>query len=111
MAKVTVMLPDDLMERFSNLADNTDRIIDSCLEAGGEVALGIVREGLAGVIGKNTKLPSRSTGELYQLAIYNSPTTHQNPASDFTKFWFSSRSRSPVSSLSSMANNPSKVML
>jgi hypothetical protein len=64
MAKVTINMPDDLLERFSKLADQTDRIIDSCLEAAGETALPFVRDGLAAVIGNNTKVPSRSTGEL-----------------------------------------------
>jgi len=64
MANVTMKMPDDIMERFSRLADQTDRIIDSCLEAAGETALPYVRDGLAGVIGKDTKIPSRSTREL-----------------------------------------------
>jgi HK97 gp10 family phage protein len=56
-------MPDDFLDRISKLADKTDEIIPRVLEAGGEVALGAVRDGLNSVIG-NTEGESRSTGEL-----------------------------------------------
>jgi hypothetical protein len=57
-------MPTEFLERISKLGEQTDRIIDSCLDAGGEAALPYVRDGLESVIGKDTKFPSRSTGEL-----------------------------------------------
>jgi hypothetical protein len=82
MAKVTIIPPTAIMERFSKLSDQTDRIIDSCLEAGGEVALGYVRDGLVGVIGKDTKIPSRSTGELAGALGVSPPKTNRRGARD-----------------------------
>lgn len=64
MAKVDVKMPEDFLLRLSRLADKTDEIIPKVLEAGGEVVLDKVRSNLEAVIGKDTKEPSRSTGEL-----------------------------------------------
>jgi len=64
MASCQVNLPDDFTSRLSKLADHTDQIVQDALEAGGEIALGKVKGNLAGAIGKATKEPSRSTGEL-----------------------------------------------
>jgi hypothetical protein len=82
MAKVTIKMPDEVIARFSKLGENTDRIIDSCLEAGGEVALGYVRDGLAGVVGRDTKFPSRSTGELQQALGLTKPRLNRRGARD-----------------------------
>jgi len=75
-------MPDDVVERFSKLGENTDRIIDSCLEAGGDVALPFVRDGLAGVIGRDTKHPSRSTGELVSALGVSPPKTNRRGIRD-----------------------------
>ena len=64
MAKATVKMPDDFMEKLQNLGNQTDRIIEHALEAGGEVALKAVQGNLAGVIGRDTKYDSRTTGKL-----------------------------------------------
>ena len=64
MAKATVKMPENLLEKLQKLGNQTDRIIESTLEAGGEVALAAVKGNLDGVIGRNTKEPSRSSGEL-----------------------------------------------
>ena len=64
MAKCTVKMPDDFMEKLQKLGNQTDRIIGDALEAGGDVALAAVRSNLGGVIGRGTKEPSRATGEL-----------------------------------------------
>ena len=82
MAKVTMKMPDEIIEQFSKLGENTDRIIDSCLEAGGEVALPYVRDGLAGVIGRDTKLPSRSTGELVSALGVSPPKLNKRGVRD-----------------------------
>lgn len=64
MAKVTVKLPEDFLLKVSKLGGQTDRIIESCLEAGSEVVLSKVRSNLNSVIGSGTKYPSEATGEL-----------------------------------------------
>ena len=64
MAKVTVKMPDEMLEKLSKLGSKTDEIAHKVLEAGAEVVLKEVKSSLDNVIGQNTKVPSRSTGEL-----------------------------------------------
>ena len=64
MAKAEVQLPEGLLTRLSQLGAKSDEIAEKMLEAGGEVLLSRVKSNLAGVIGKDTKYPSESTGEL-----------------------------------------------
>ena len=64
LARAEFTMPDDFLDKISRLAERTDEIIPRVLEAGGEVVLEQVRQNLQAVIGKNTKSPSRSTGEL-----------------------------------------------
>lgn len=64
MAKTEVQLPEELLTRLSQLGSKSDEIAEKMLEAGGEVLLSRVKSNLAGVIGKGTKYPSESTGEL-----------------------------------------------
>ena len=64
MAKAEVQLPEKLLTRLSQLGAKSDEIAEKMLEAGGEVLLSRVKSNLAGVIGKGTKYPSESTGEL-----------------------------------------------
>ena len=64
MAKVDVKMPEEFLVKLSKLGSSTDRIAERVLEAGGEIVLKKVKSNLAGVVGKNTKVESRSTGEL-----------------------------------------------
>jgi HK97 gp10 family phage protein len=64
LAKVDFTMPDDFLDRISRLEERTDEIVPRVLEAGGTVVLDHVRRNLQGVVGSNTKYPSRSTGEL-----------------------------------------------
>ncbi|QNO17855.1 HK97-gp10 family putative phage morphogenesis protein [Caproicibacterium amylolyticum] len=64
MAKVSFSMPADFLRKVSALGEKTDEIIPRVLEAGGEVAFEKVRDNLESVIGRDTKSPSRSTGEL-----------------------------------------------
>ncbi|MFP3156457.1 HK97 gp10 family phage protein [Lachnospiraceae bacterium ZAX-1] len=64
MAKVEIKMPEDFLLRLSKLADKTDAIIPKVLEAGGEVVLAKVKGNLSSAVGRGTKEPSRSTGEL-----------------------------------------------
>ncbi|WP_077852773.1 HK97-gp10 family putative phage morphogenesis protein [Clostridium felsineum] len=64
MAKVNMKMPEEFLMKVSKLADQTDVIIPKVLEAGGDVALEKVKSNLQSVVGKDTKYPSKSTGEL-----------------------------------------------
>lgn len=64
MAKCEVRLPEEFQKKLSRLGDKTDEIIERTLEAGADVVLPKVKSNLQASIGKGTKLPSQSTGEL-----------------------------------------------
>lgn len=64
MAKVDIKMPDEFLEKLSKLGEHTDEISERVLEAGGEVVLAKIRSNLSSVVGKDTKVDSRSTGEL-----------------------------------------------
>ena len=64
MAKVDIKMPDDFLEKLSKLGAKTDEISERVLEAGGEVVLAKIRSNLSSVVGQDTKVESRSTGEL-----------------------------------------------
>jgi HK97 gp10 family phage protein len=64
MAKANIKMPDEFLLRVSRLADQTDVILPKVLEVGGEVVLDKVKGNLSDVVGKDTKYPSKSTGEL-----------------------------------------------
>lgn len=67
--------------KVSKLADKTDEILPKVLEAGAEVVEAKVRSNLASVIGKCTKEPSRSTGQL--LAALGTSPALQDRNGDF----------------------------
>ena len=64
MAKATFKMPDEFLMKVSKLEERTDEILPRVLEAGAEVVEAKVRSNLRAAIGKGTKDPSRSTGEL-----------------------------------------------
>src|SRR5699024_3669986 len=64
MAKVNIKMPEEFLMKISRLGSKTDVIIPSVIEAGGEIVLDKMKSKLSAVIGKETKLQSRSTGEL-----------------------------------------------
>ena len=64
MAKVDIKMPDEFLEKLSKLGAQTDEISERVLEAGGEVVLAKIRSNLSAVVGKDTKVDSRSTGDL-----------------------------------------------
>lgn len=64
MAKVDIKMPDDFLEKLDHLASDEDGMAERVLNAGAEVVEARVRSNLAGVIGKGTKVESRSTGQL-----------------------------------------------
>ena len=64
MAKVNIKLPDEFLKKLSSLGERTDEVAKKALTEGGEIILARTRANLIGVIGKNTKTVSRSTGQL-----------------------------------------------
>ena len=64
MAKAKITLPEQFLHKCSRLGERTDEILGRVLKAGGTVVLEKVKSNLRTVIGRDTKLPSKSTGEL-----------------------------------------------
>jgi hypothetical protein len=64
MARVRIKMPDEFLLRISRLGDRIDVIAPKVLEVGGKVVLTKVKGNLRTSIGKGTKYPSRTTGEL-----------------------------------------------
>lgn len=64
MAKMTLNLPDDLVRKIDRLSTKCSSIVEDALEAGGKVVLAKAQSNLNAVVGKGTKYPSKSTGEL-----------------------------------------------
>lgn len=72
MARIKAQMPDALIAKLSRLGDKTDKVCEKALQAGAEVAEKAISSNLSAVVGKGTKLPSRSTGQL-QKALGVSP--------------------------------------
>ena len=66
MARCSIQMPTSFLEKISALGERTDEIVARVLEASGEVMLAKVKSNLQSVIGKDTKYPSQSTGELVE---------------------------------------------
>lgn len=64
MAKIQIKMPEQFLQKCSRLSNKTDDIIEKTLEAGGAVVYQKVCSNLQSVIGKDTKKPSETTGEL-----------------------------------------------
>ncbi len=64
MAKATVKIPDEFLKKLSRLGSKTDEITAKVLESGSEVVFEKVKINLESVVGRDTKVESRSTGEL-----------------------------------------------
>lgn len=64
MAKCVVKMPKEFLLKASKLKENTDEIIDKVLKSGAEVVKENMKTSLQAVIGKDTVVESRSTGEL-----------------------------------------------
>ncbi len=88
MAKITIKMPDDFLLKISALAEKSDDIIPRVLEAGGDVVLEKVKSNLSAVIGSETKLKSRSTGEL-EAALGISPVKKDSSGNYNLKIGFS----------------------
>ena len=96
LARAEYKMPDEFMDKISRLAERTDEIVPRVLEAGGEVVLEAVRQNLAAVVGKGTKFPSRTTGEL-QAALGLSPAKMDRNGNFNVKVGFDEPRRDDVS--------------
>jgi hypothetical protein len=66
MGRCSFKIPEDFLQRITTLGARTDEIVPRVLAAGGEVMLAKVKSNLQAVISRDTKHPSRSTGELVE---------------------------------------------
>lgn len=73
MAKLTIQMPEEFLQKVSRLAEKTDEIVPKVLKAGGAVVLPKVKSNLQAAVGTNTKYKSRSTGELVDALGITSP--------------------------------------
>lgn len=80
MARAEMKMPDDFLLKISRLYEKTDEILPKVLEAGGQVVLERVKSNLSAVIGKGTKNPSRSAGEM-ESALGLSPASPKRDGS------------------------------
>ena len=87
MAKVDFKMPEEFLLKVSRLAEKTDEIIPKVLEAGAEVVYDKVKSNLSSVVGKNTKVESRSTGEL-ESALGVSPAKQDRDGNFNVKIGF-----------------------
>lgn len=87
MAKVDFKMPEDFLLKVSRLAEKTDEIIPKVLEAGAKVVYDKVKSNLTAVVGKNTKVESRSTGEL-ESALGVSPAKQDRDGNFNVKIGF-----------------------
>lgn len=102
MAKVNIQMPEEFLLKVSRLAKKTDVIIPKVLEEGGVVVLKEVKGTLNAVVGRDTKIPSRSTGEL-ESALGLSPA-RQDKNGDFNVKIGFSEPRSDGGSNAKIAN-------
>lgn len=64
MANLKIKMPEDFLNKINNLGTHTDEILGKVLSAGAIVVEEETRNRLKDVIGKDTKYPSKSTGQL-----------------------------------------------
>ena len=102
MAKVDFKMPEEFLLKVSRLAEKTDEIIPMVLEAGAEVVYDKVKSNLSSVVGKNTKVKSRSTGEL-ESALGVSPAKQDRDGNFNVKIGFA-EPRSDGGSNAKLAN-------
>ncbi|GAB2022135.1 hypothetical protein RyT2_12090 [Pseudolactococcus yaeyamensis] len=78
MANVQLKMPDDFLLSLSKLEGKTDGILSKVLKSGSRIVESKVRNNLSLAIGKGTKIPSRSTGELERALGISPPLQDRN---------------------------------
>jgi HK97 gp10 family phage protein len=102
MARGDIKMPDEFLQKISNLGDKTEEIIPKVLKAGADVVFPRVRANLSAVIGKDLKGKRRSTGELVS-ALGVTPTKIDKDGNFNVKIGFS-EPRSDGESNAKLAN-------
>jgi len=112
MAKVDIKMPEEFLLKLSKLEENSDGISERVLQAGGEVVLDKVKSSLSAVVGRDTKSPSRSTGELEQ-ALGLSPARMDREGNFNVKIGFSEprKAAAAMPNLQTFWNTESTVSL
>ncbi len=87
MAKCDFNMPEDFLLKVSRIAEKTDEIVPKVLEVGAEVVLTKVKSNLKSVVGNNTKVESRSTGQLIS-ALGVTPAKQDNNGNFNVKIGF-----------------------
>lgn len=64
MAKAEFKLPEEFLLKISRLGKNMDAVAEKVLQSGRDEILQKTKSNLSAVIGRGTKAPSKSTGEL-----------------------------------------------
>lgn len=64
MAKCEIKMPEEFLDKLSKLGERFDKATPNILKKGGEVVLSQMKANLSSRIGKDTKYPSRSRGDL-----------------------------------------------
>lgn len=64
MAKISIKMPEEFLNKINNLGEHTDEVLSKVLDAGARIVEEETRSRLKDVIGKDTKYPSKSTGQL-----------------------------------------------
>ena len=72
MARCEIKLPNRVIDELERLGRAEDAIAEAALQAGAQVVEPVLRSRLASSIGRSTKKPSRSTGQLVS-ALGTSP--------------------------------------
>ena len=102
MGHCSFKMPEEFLLKVSRLAEKTDEIIPKILEAGAGVVYDKVKSNLTSVIGKNTKVERRSTGEL-ESALGVSPAKQDRDGNFNIKIGFA-EPRSDGGSNAKLAN-------
>ena len=84
---VVITFDDELQRKIDKLGKYTDEIVGNAMEAGAKAALPIVRGHLSWSIGNDTKVESRSTGEL-ESSLGVSPVEIDNNGNTNVKIGF-----------------------
>ncbi len=64
MANIKIKMPEEFLNKINNLGSHTDEILSKVLSAGAAIVEEETRNRLKDVVGKDTKHPSKSTGQL-----------------------------------------------
>lgn len=98
MAKFDIQIKDSMfLTKLSRLAESTDETIEAVLKEGAKVVYTKVKSNLHSVVGKGTKYPSKSTGELIKSLGVSPVKIDQNGNSNIKVGFSEPRKNQPKS--------------